>query len=40
LRYQVKIHTLSNQPREKEILQFLQISSFFLILFKNNAIWK
>jgi hypothetical protein len=30
LRYQVKIHTLSNQPREKEILQFLPIFFFNL----------
>lgn len=34
LRYQVKIHTLSNQPREKEILQFLL--NIFFILKKYN----
>jgi hypothetical protein len=37
LRYQVKIHTLSDKPREKNILQIFPI---FFLKQKQQAIWK
>jgi hypothetical protein len=45
LRYQARIHAISNKPREKKILQILPKFYFILFLLKNqnnqkHAIWK
>jgi hypothetical protein len=36
LRYQAKVHAISNKPREKKILQILPIFFFFLYFIKQK----